>query len=391
MQRHKKVARIILLILSVINFTLAAPVSARGTREVRVVDVAEDSDYRLELELGPHDRRSPMYLNLSPQPSLGSRDSNPPFPVASPPPTHNDWPLEEGLDATPEPDQQPTHDTDPSSHSTDPQTDDHDSASSSTHRGSSHSAGYDLSSPLHGNLNVDSNHPLSSAGPTDDQPPLDVEPLRWAYPSSGSGPPTDDQPPLDVEPLRWAYPSSGSVPSTDDQPPLDVEPLRWAYPLSGSGTSTDDQPPLDVEPLRWAHPSSGSGPSTFSGPVTSPGSSTTSGPSPSHPPSSAGPLQHESENGYNELFKGKFKRGIPSSRPVKAVQTELQGALDSRDHKHPDFNIFQFNHQGVVTKFLTPATSAIRRVIPRCGAHPHTASKATSNAEGKQCRAVLLV
>ena len=308
MQRHKKVARIILLILSVINFTLAAPVSAQGTREVRVVDVAEDSDYRLEQELGPHDRRSPMNLNLSPQPSLGSRDSNPPFPVASPPPTHNDWPLDEDLDATPEPDQQPTHDTDPSSHSTDPQTDDHDSASSSTHRGSSHSTGYDLSSPLHGSLNVDSNHPLSSAGPTDDQPPLDVEPLRWAYPSSGS------------------------VPSTDDQPPLDVEPLRWAYPLSGSGTSTDDQPPLDVEPLRWAHPSSGSGPSTFSGPVTSPGSSTTSGPSPSHPPSSAGPLQHESENGYSELLKGKFKRGIPSSCSVKAVHTELRGALDSREY-----------------------------------------------------------
>jgi hypothetical protein len=47
MQRHKIVAPIVLLILSVINFALTAPVSLeRGIREVRmdVVDVAEDSD-----------------------------------------------------------------------------------------------------------------------------------------------------------------------------------------------------------------------------------------------------------------------------------------------------------------------------------------------------------
>jgi hypothetical protein len=44
MRRFKILAQIILLVLSVINFALAAPVLVRGIREVRVdvVDVAEN-------------------------------------------------------------------------------------------------------------------------------------------------------------------------------------------------------------------------------------------------------------------------------------------------------------------------------------------------------------
>src|SRR6266849_4642471 len=107
MQRHKIIARIVLLILSVINLALAAPVLVRGIR-VDVVDVAKDvttasrkywnpsdmwwtnapdraktppslgssdSDNRLERKLRRRDPGSRMALNAFPLASLGSRDS----------------------------------------------------------------------------------------------------------------------------------------------------------------------------------------------------------------------------------------------------------------------------------------------------------------------------
>jgi hypothetical protein len=155
MRRHKIVIQIILLILSVINFALAAPVSIRGIAEDATTASrkrwnpsdkrwtnagdrtntpsslgSSDSDYRLEQELRPHDPRSPIDLNTSPHSSLGSRDSDNshPFPVGSPPPVdsnatpqpslsvnshplpvgspplaHNNLPLDIDLNAAPQP------------------------------------------------------------------------------------------------------------------------------------------------------------------------------------------------------------------------------------------------------------------------------------------------
>src|SRR6266849_2039416 len=62
MQRHKMVARIVLLILSVISFALAAPVLVRGTRE-DMVDIAGDVT------------TAAMLADNTPQ-SLGSSDSD---------------------------------------------------------------------------------------------------------------------------------------------------------------------------------------------------------------------------------------------------------------------------------------------------------------------------
>src|ERR1700755_2227870 len=134
MRRHKIVIQIILLFLSVINFAIAAPVSARGiaedvtttsrkswnpsdewgTNSADGTDTppslgSSDSDYRLE----QHDPRSPMDPNPSPEPqpgpagSTGSVDFHA-LPAGSPPPAHNNLPLAIGLNAAPQQIQEPT-------------------------------------------------------------------------------------------------------------------------------------------------------------------------------------------------------------------------------------------------------------------------------------------
>src|SRR6266849_4002990 len=139
MQRHKKIAWIVLLILFVINLALAAPVLVRGIREVpvNVVDVAEDnvitasrkrwtnaadrantpsslgsadSDNSHPLPVGsppPVHNNLPLNIDLNnpPQPSLGSTDSDNshPLPGGSPPPVHNNLPLNIDLNDPPQP------------------------------------------------------------------------------------------------------------------------------------------------------------------------------------------------------------------------------------------------------------------------------------------------
>jgi hypothetical protein len=247
MRRHKIVIQIILLILSVINFALAAPVSVRGIAEdvttasrkrwnpldkwrTNAADWtntpsslgSSDSDYRLEQELRPHDPRSPIDLNTSPHSSLGSRNSdnshsfpahnnlpldvdlnaapqpslsvNPhTLPVDPPPPAHNNLPLDIDLNASPQPSQELT--------------DDYDSASSSTY--GSHSTG---GSPPHGSSDIDLNRPLSP-GPTDGQPPPSPPP----DPGSSKRPylPSDDS---DPGPSKRPYRPSDPGPSTPHPP-----------------------------------------------------------------------------------------------------------------------------------------------------------------------------
>src|SRR6266576_4467414 len=145
MRRYKIVAQTILLIFSVINFAHAAPVSVRGIAE----DVttasrkrwdpsdewwtnsanrantppslgSSDSANWLEQELRPHDPRSPMDLNPSPQPqpSLGSTDSDNshPLPAGSPPPAHNNLPLDIDLNDVPHQIQESTDSSNVGSH-----------------------------------------------------------------------------------------------------------------------------------------------------------------------------------------------------------------------------------------------------------------------------------
>ncbi|KAF8490341.1 hypothetical protein F5888DRAFT_1128112 [Russula emetica] len=316
MQRHKIVARIILIILSVINFALAAPL-VRGIREVRVdvVDVAEivtaasrkrwnpsdkwwtnaadrtntpsslgssDSDYQLEQELRPHDPRSPIDLN----------------PRAPAPPEHNnlqDYDIVNDPDS-PQASQESTDGSDSDSHSTGSEWSSDATMSPWAwyenwviSKSPSSSPSHDSNPPpRHGNSDTFLNRLQSSPGPTDDQPPSyppsDPRPLKRPYDPSESEPGPSKRPyaPSEPGPSTWAYPPSDLGPSTGPYPPSDPRPST-----SDPGSSTRPYPPSDPRPST-----SDPGPSADSAP---------------HPPSSPGPLQHESE--FSELFRGRFKRG----------------------------------------------------------------------------------
>ena len=142
MQRHKIVARVILLILSIINLTLAAPVFLRGIHEVRI-DVAdyattalrerwipkeewstsapnrENAPQNLESSDSENEDMPDLELELeqqvpdSPFSSVGSTSPHTPDPlrwaVGPPPPEHNNLGLDlgsntfSGLNADPQP------------------------------------------------------------------------------------------------------------------------------------------------------------------------------------------------------------------------------------------------------------------------------------------------
>jgi hypothetical protein len=274
MRRHKIVVHIIFLILSVINFALAAPLSVRGIAE----DVttmsrkrwnpsdewwtnsadrtntpprlgSSDSDYRSEQELRPHDPRSPVDPNPSapsqPQPSMGSADSD------------------VGSNTTPQP----------------------SLGSIVTDSDNSHPLPARSPPPGHDNPSgIDLNLALGP-GPTVDQPP--------------------PAPPSDPGPSKRPYSPSDPGPSTWGLGPSDPGSSTWTYPPPDPGPSPSRRPhsPSDSDPSSWAH---------------DPGL-----PNP-------GPLQHEPEYIFSELFRGKFKRRISGSRSVNAAQRDFRGTLESR-------------------------------------------------------------
>ena len=202
MQRHKIVARIILLMLSIINLALAAPVLTRGLRKVPV-DVAEDvttasrkrwipfdysNEWRTDSDAGLAEERTNTPHNAS-RSSLGSRDSdNPhPSPSGSPPPAPNNSPLGIDSNTTPQPSQELelTQGSDSGSRPTGSSADGYESAGSSTHRlpvpsSSSHlTAGYDPSSDsdvvrMENELSSDSEATMTMS-PTNAQ----ARPLWW--------------------------------------------------------------------------------------------------------------------------------------------------------------------------------------------------------------------
>jgi hypothetical protein len=267
--------------------------------------------------------------NATPQPSLPVNSESHPVPVGPPPPAHNNLNID--LNAIPhwrwQPSQKPTGSSDSDSHSTasgsstdeNGDSDGYDSdgfhsmgSESSSDVTISPSAWYEMSvfeypkspgtSPPHDSSDFNLNHPLSSSGPTDDQPPL----------APPSDPGSSERPyvPSDPGPSTWQYPPSDPGPSTWAHPPSDPGPSTWTHPPSDPGPSTWTHPPSDPGPSTWANPPSDSGPST-------------------PPPSSTEPLPHDLENAFGELFKDRLKRRISGPR---SGELQPKGTLDSREY-----------------------------------------------------------
>jgi hypothetical protein len=135
----------------------------------------------------------------------------------------------------------------------------------------------------------------------------------------------------------FEFPKSlSSSPSHDSNPPPSHGNLNIDLSRLSSPGPSDDQPPqappLDQGSSKRPYRPSDSGPSMEPYPPSDPRPSTSDpGASTPHPPSNPGPLQHESDFFFSELFRGKFKRRISGSRSVNAAQRELQGTVDSRE------------------------------------------------------------
>ena len=341
MRQRKTVALIALLFLSVINFALAAPLVVRGIREVSVdlVDVAEDAATASRKRSNPSDYSDKWWTdagratdktnspeNISPRSSLGPRDSGThPFPVGSPLPAHNNLPspvhvdpnaflespqpslgsrqsgnshplpLDVGLNPPPQPHQDPT--------------DDHDSASSSAHSGSSHltATGYEAGTESELSSDAESEGTMTTS-------PQAARPLWWEksvfeFPKSSSPSPSH----------------SSNPPSAHGDSDMDLN-----NPLPAPGP-TDGQPPSDPRSSKRPYPLSDPGPMTRPRPLsyyTRP-SMLDSEPSTPHPPSSPWPLQHGSEGVFGDLFKGRFRfrRRISGSRSANAVTVQKESGL----------------------------------------------------------------
>jgi hypothetical protein len=408
MRRHKKVAQIILLIFSVINFALAAPISVRGIAEDMTTASGKrynpsdewassadrmntparlglsDSDHWLEQELRPHDSRSPLGSNppSPPQPGPGSTDSDKslPLPAGSPPPAHNNLP---DLNDPPQPIEEPADSSNFGSYGMGPKSSSDASLSAWLNFPESPSSPQPHGSNPPPAQDIDLNRPLSSMGPTDDQPPLALlsDPRPSKRPSSPPDPGPSKRPyiPSDPEPSTSALGplgSSGPGASTSSSwvlGPSNRRPPTWALGPLDPGASTSTSGDLGPELSTWELGPSYSGPPTWAlgpsdpGPSTRPYRPLNPGPSASdpglstpHPPPAPEPL-HESEIYFSELFKGsRFKRHISDPRSVNAAQRELQDTVDSREyvsvsafppprpsyspsHKHPDFELLQLS------------------------------------------------
>ena len=333
MQRHKIVARVILLILSIINLTLAAPVFLRGIHEVRI-DVAdyattalrkrwipkeewstsapnrENAPQNLESSDSENEDMPDLELELeqqvpdSPFSSVGSTSPHTPDPlrwaVGPPPPEHNNLGLDlgsntfSGLNADPQPSLGlgPTDGTGFPSHLA--------GSSAPEHGDPYRLTGFDPSSDAmtypwewddtwvtwkhpspganpppqlglgHGNLDEDSDHLLLSLEP----PVLPSDP----------GPSTRPHSPSSVSYAEWAHPQ-------------DPGPSKWARPLHGE--------PQNLDPSRWVHP-------LFGEPLNADQSAWEDSSS-SPPPDSNPPPQH---GNLDEDFKFPLSRPRPGPGPI---------------------------------------------------------------------------
>jgi hypothetical protein len=387
MRRYKIVAQIILLILSVINTALAAPVlsvreiakdvtttsgkrwnpsyewwtnSADRTKTPPRLGLS-DSDYRLEQELRPHGSRSPMDPNASPhsQPSPGTTDSDDSHPLSQPSPLtppvsslsadsdnspphsppspgstdlNNFHPLPAGSPP-------PAHDNLPDLNDPQPIEEQADSSNFGSYEMGAGSKS-DSNPPPPQDIVVD--RPLSPR-PTDDQPPLTLPSDSGSSKRPSSPPdPGPSKRPYNPSESTWTLGLSdpgastsalgttnlGPEPSTSALGPSDPGPRTRPYRPLNPGPSTSD-PGMPIGPFPW--PDSESDDSYPGSSTPDPGPSTSSDPGPSipHSPSGPGPLQHESEIYFSELFRGRLKRRLSGSRSVNAAQRELQGTLDS--------------------------------------------------------------
>ncbi|KAI0279899.1 hypothetical protein BGY98DRAFT_383412 [Russula aff. rugulosa BPL654] len=355
MQRYKIVAHI-LLIPSAIKFILAAPVLERGIREVHVdvlgiannvpVTIASqkrwnpsdmwstiaalgsrtnvpqnlessDSDYRLEWGLRPHEPRSPMDPNPSPQQNLpvGSTDldNSHPLPVVPPAPEHDDN-LQFDMDLNGHPPSQPSQETtdgpDSGSHSTD---------SIPSYPSDNEEARVLLMSPSSSQSHGSSYHS------TDTIPPYPWDEEARVLPMSPSSSQSHDFNPLlhgnsDIilNPFDLHSPAMISDPGPD-----------WPYSPTGA-VRTGSDPGRSRMPSRTGFYTYSMSDESIGTYAQSTGEHSPPDPGPStHPP---GPLQDDSENVLSELFRGsRFKRRISGTRSVNAAQRELQDTLDSSE------------------------------------------------------------
>ena len=447
MQRHKIVAPIILLILHVIDFALAAPVLERGVLEVRVDegDVAKDvplttasqrrwnpspdSVHWSERDLRLHDPRSPM--------DSGAPGSRPPVDLPAPPPEHDDLQFDMDLNdhGLPRPGQEVTDGPDSGSHST----------GSLVHSSSYHPTDY----PQPSQEAVDG---LDSGPHSTVLPQLSQE--------ATDGP---DSGPHSTDPLTH----SGSYDSTNHPWPLleNGDPEELGVPMSPS--SYDSIPRLDDSMLHlhgnwkvvYRNPYSLLLPPTFSepgsdwprspvrvagAPASYPGNLRPPRPyPPSDPDGSRGTdslpdldhstgehtppdlelstspgtlqqdsegseqLEHDLENALSELLRGgRLKRRIPRSRSVDAAQRELQDTFVSSEYvSAPTFpfqlplviNVLTFSSFSSTIKgpdkILDALVATARDVAssPVVQARHRCVSQATPEAEGNQSPLVLLV
>ncbi len=389
MQRHKIVAHIVLLILSVINLASTAPLSVREIHEVRVdvVDVAKDKTTTLqkrwdtsdkwrrnaagwantppsarssdsdhwsaEQELGPHNARSPKTdPNASPQPRLGSTDDHPLYPG----PSSAQGNLNINSNASLQPrvgsidNSQPLDPDSPSAKgnlNTDP------NASPQPGLGSTaDSRPLDPGpSSAHGNLNVDSNiNPPPSVGPigNSDQagpssapninPPPSVGPTGSHPTGSGESNslrmPTNDpllasspeQGPYPLNEFTWQNDRYYSWSSATSSPGESWE--TWNGMMSDGGSSPHDS----LETPRPTDDSRPSSPSSVHGnPNVSPPSDP--GPTPDHPPptppSDAGPSTGPHPQPSPEPPQHESETFLNDLFKGKIKRRELQGTIDS--------------------------------------------------------------
>jgi hypothetical protein len=298
MQRRKIVARIILLIISVINFALAAPVLERGILDVRVDqgDVAKDQDLRL------HDPRSPMVP--------GAPGSTPPVDVPTSQPEHDG--LQFGMDLNdhipPQPGQEVTDGPDPGAHST----------GSLTHTSSYPPTGYpqpsqeETGGPGPGPHSTDS---LTHSGPyhsAEEASGLPMSPSSSDSSRTRTDPSLHDNMPYD--------------PYLHGNGPVDILP-HHSNPFGLSSPATMSEPGVE-----WLYVPEGDARRPASYPGYSRPSILNPPPEPPSYPGSPGSLDSEGslgsedfQNFLNELLRGgRLKRRISRSRSVNAAQKELQ-------------------------------------------------------------------
>jgi hypothetical protein len=312
--RWHKIAPQILLILSIFNFVLAAPVTIREINEVRInaVDVAN-----LKVGMAASEKRLDPRGQLSMASSPSDDSPSHPGPAGNPFPSYS----VSTDDSLPQTDYSPPSDwvsTDNPSSSY--------SVSTDYSPPSYLAQTDDLSSPSY---SVSADYAPSSTDYSPESPPSYYSastdyspPSYWASADSPSSSYSESVS-TDYSPSQWAStdnlspsysvltddpPSPQSVPTNDPPPPQSVPTNDPPPPQS---VSTNDPPPPQSVPTDDPPPSQSVSATNDQSPPSA---------EPHHP------VAPESDF-FGKFMKGRFKRRISGYGPGDMVQTELQGTV----------------------------------------------------------------